>query len=76
MRLFYINRKSQAMPDELTWSHYIELLPLKNKDIINYYIDITVKNNLSTRQLREHIKSKEYERLDDKAKYKLVKYYY
>ena len=72
MRLYYTNRKSQALPDELTWSHYIELLPLKDKNKINYYIDITIKNNLSTRELREHIKSKEYERLDENTKLKLI----
>lgn len=60
------------MSEELTWSHYIELLPLKNRDVINYYIDITIKNNLSTRQLRERFKNKEYERLDDKTKDKLI----
>ena len=48
----------QAVPGELTWSHYIELLPLKDKNKIKYYIDITIKNNLSTRQLRERIKNK------------------
>ena len=72
MRLYYTNRKSQALPDELTWSHYIELLPLKDKNKINYYIDITIKNNLSTRELRERIKSKEYERLDENTKLKLI----
>ena len=73
MRLYYTNRKSQALPDELTWSHYIELLPLKDKNKINYYIDITIKNNLSTRELRERIKNKEYERLDEKTKLKIIK---
>lgn len=58
----------------MTWSHYIELLPLKDKNKIKYYIDITIKNNLSTRQLRERIKNKEYERLDEKTKYKLIKH--
>ena len=72
MRQFYENGIHQSVPGELTWSHYIELLPLKNKDVMNYYIDITLKNNLSTRQLRERIKNKEYERLDDNTKLKLI----
>ena len=74
MRQFYENGIHQAVPGELTWSHYIELLPLKDKNKIKYYIDITIKNNLSTRQLRERIKNKEYERLDEKTKYKLIKH--
>ena len=52
---------------------YIELLPLKDINKIKYYIDITIKNNLSTRQLRERIKNKEYERLDENTKLKLIK---
>ena len=72
MRQFYESKIFQAVPEKLTWSHYIELLPLKNRDVINYYIDITIKNNLSTRQLRERFKNKEYERLDDKTKDKLI----
>ena len=39
---------------------------------INYYIDITIKQNLSYRKLGEKIKQKEYERLDDKTKLKLI----
>ena len=73
IRLFYEFGKSQPVADQLTWSHYIELLPLKNKEKINYYIDIVIKNNLSKRELRERIKNKEYERLDESTKLKLIK---
>ena len=41
-------------------------------DCINYYIFISVKMNLSYRQLREKIKNKEYDRLDEKTKLKLI----
>ena len=61
-----------TLSTQLTWSHYCELLPIKDINIINYYIDITIKQNLSVRELRNKIKSKEYERLDDKTKYKLM----
>ena len=64
--------KGAAMPHQLSWSHYQELLPLKNVDEINYYIDAVVKNNFSFRELRERIRTKEYERLGDKAKKKLI----
>lgn len=40
---------------------------------MNYYINVCIKNRLSKRQLQEKIKSKEYERLDDKTKTKLIK---
>ncbi len=74
MRKFYlVFSKSQALPDQLTWSHCVELLHFDNIEVINYYIDISVKLNLSYRQLRERIKNKEYERLDEKTKLKLQK---
>ena len=72
MRKFYNLLKSQPVADQLTWSHYVELLPLKNINEINYYIKITINQNLSKRQLRAKIKNKEYERLDEKTKEKLI----
>ena len=73
MRKFYILfTKSQAVPDQLTWSHYIELLKLDDIDSVNYYIDISVKLNLSYRKLHEKIKNNEYERLDKNTKLKLI----
>ena len=74
MRKFYNFQKGQPPFALLTWSHYLQLLPLKDKDKINYYIDITLKNNLSKRQLCERIKNNEYERLDDKTKQKLIEH--
>ena len=66
------NQKWSPVATELTWSHYVELLPLKNINKINYYIKITINQNLSKRELRERIKNKEYERLDEKTKEKLI----
>ena len=64
MRKFYLLfRKVQALPAQLSWSHCIELIKLNSYDEINYYIYITEANNLSYRELRERIKSKEYERI-------------
>ena len=71
MRLFYEYAKSQPVADQLSWSHYIILLPLKDNNKINYYIQISVQNNLSKRELIQRIKSKEYERLDEATKLKL-----
>ena len=53
----------QALTVQLSWSHCIELIKLNSYDEINYYIYITEANNLSYRELRERIKSKEYERI-------------
>jgi len=73
MRKFYnIFSKSQAVPDQLTWSHYIELISINDINKINYYIDISIDMNLSYRQLREKIKNNEYERLPESTKQKLI----
>ena len=73
MRKFYLlQSKGQALPAQLSWSHYCELLSLKDMNEITYYIDISIKQNLSYRQLREKIKNKEYQRLDDNTKLKLI----
>ena len=48
------------------------LLPLKNVDEIKYYIDVCEKRNLTKRELESLIKSKEYERLSEETKNKLV----
>ena len=56
----------------LTWSHYVELLPLKDINKISYYIKICNQRNLDVRSLRNAIKSNEYERLSEETKNKLV----
>ena len=71
MRLFYEYGKSQPIADQLSWSHYIELLPIKDKDKLKYYLNLSIKQNLSRNDLRKRIKNNEYERLDDKIKEKL-----
>ena len=72
MRQFYILFKNIAPPAQLSWSHYQELLSIKDINVINYYIEICIKYNLSRNKLREKIKSKEYERLSDNTKNKLI----
>ena len=75
MRQFYVvfnNEIWSTMSTKLTWSHYVELLPLKDVKEINYYINITGEYNLGVRELREKIKNREYQRLDDKTKLKLI----
>ena len=70
--LFFKEQKWSPVATELTWSHYCELLSLENIDEIKYYVQIAEANNLSVRELRNRIKSKEYERLDSKTKEKLI----
>ena len=73
MRRFYLLfEKGPTMSARLSWSHYKELLIIKNNDEINYYINITERYNLSVRELRERIKNKEYQRLDNNTKLKLI----
>jgi predicted nuclease of restriction endonuclease-like (RecB) superfamily len=51
-----------ALPTQLTWSHFTEILPLKTQEAKLYYINETVRGYLSTRQLRQMINRKAYER--------------
>ena len=60
------------MATNLTWSHFCEVLALRDINKINYYLNISIKNNLSKRELRNKIKSNEYERLDEETKNKLI----
>ena len=72
-RQFYLKiEKGAALRHQLSWTHYRELLTLDNINELNYYVEITIEQNLSYRQLREKIKTKEYQRLDDNAKLKLI----
>ena len=69
MRQFYIIfEKGQPMADQLTWTNLSILLPIKDENKRNYYINMCIKQNLSKRQLIELIKSNAYERLSYKDK--------
>ena len=75
MRKFYEifnSEKLNTLCSILTWSHYRELITLKNVDAINYYIKICVQRNLNVRSLKNAIQSNEYERLSEKIKNKLI----
>ena len=73
MKKFYLlNLKLATVSPKLSYSHYVELLSKNNTDEINYYIMIVEQQNLSVRQLRERIKNKEYERLDEATREKLI----
>ena len=69
-RFYVIFSKCPTLSDKLSYSHYCEIMWL-NQEKINYYIKISEEQNLTVRELRKKIKSKEYERLDEKTKEKL-----
>ncbi len=72
-RQFYLMvEKGAPVAHLLTWSHYVELLTIKDINKLTYYINISVSQNLSKRELRNKIKSKEYERLNKETKNKLI----
>ena len=73
MRKFYLFQKGQPLAAKsINWTHYTILLSLKNIDEIYYYIGQITNRNLSKRQLQDAIKAKEYERLPESTKNKLI----
>ena len=58
----------------LTWSNIRILLPIKNENKRNYYINMCIKKNLSKRELQKEIKNNAFERLSlaDKENIKLI----
>ena len=72
LKFYELNEKVQTLSAQLSWPYYCELLSFENTDKINYYIELVKNNNLSVRQLRERIKSNEYERLPEFTKNKLL----
>lgn len=60
-----------TLSHHLAWNHYLKILPLKEIGEINYYINVTIRDNLSIRALAERIKSDEYGRLSLETKIKL-----
>ena len=71
-QFYYIIAKGVALPHQLSWSHILSLLPIDDINEINYYIDISIKQSLSYRELRNKIKNNEYHRLDTEIKNKLI----
>ena len=73
MKKFYLLvQKLATVSPKLSYNHYVELLSLKDIAEIKYYFKIVENKNISIRQLREKIKSKEYERLPKETKEKLI----
>ncbi|HEY9262700.1 PDDEXK nuclease domain-containing protein [Chitinophaga sp.] len=47
---------------QLSWSHFVELLPLKNQDAKLFYAQVAVSQALGIRDLRKQISTKTFER--------------
>ena len=75
MKQFYNmlkDEKVSQLATQLSWSHYVELLPLKNIDEIKYYINVCKEKNIGRNLLREKIRNNEYKRLPLETKNKLA----
>lgn len=75
MRQFYLEFPIvQSVIAQLTWTHILKILPIKNENECNYYINQTIINHLSVRELDKEIKSKSFDRLSyaDKENTKLL----
>ena len=68
----FSNEKWSTLSTKLGWSQYVELLPIKDENKLEYYLNICIKYNIGVRELRNRIKSKEYERLSENAKAKII----
>ena len=62
-QLFLLFPKASTLWTKLNWSHYKLILPIKNENERNYYINLVILNNLSVRELRREIKNKAFDRL-------------
>ena len=72
MKRLYLFLKVHPVGAQLTMSHYRILFSLKNDSEINYYIRECINHNYSKRELQERIKNKEYYRLNDETRNKLI----
>ena len=76
IRQFYdlfSDEKWSTMWTKLCWSHYREVLSLKDIDEIRYYLNESENNNLTQRQLHELIKRDAYNRLSINIKDKIIR---
>ena len=75
MRLFYLTFPIlESVIPKLSWTHYMQLLTIRNPNERNYYINLAILNNLSVRDLKKEIKNKTFDTLSytDKEHVKLI----
>lgn len=72
IKQFYnIIEKVPTLSGKLTWSHWYEMLSFDDINKIEYYVNQCEVYNLDVRQLRNKIKSNEYERIPDDVRNRL-----
>ena len=78
MRQFYLTfPKSHALSDQLSWTHYRLLMRVENENARNFYLEESIKEKWSTRQLERQITTLFYERiLSSKNKNKMAQEIY
>lgn len=64
MRLLYVKYpKSQTLSDQLSWSHYVELLSVSDDLACSFYEKECLANHWSVRELERQVNSMLFERL-------------
>ena len=64
MRRFYLEYpKQQTLSVKLSWSHYCELLSIKNKEERDFYEKECINSNWSVRELKRQLETSLFERL-------------
>lgn len=78
MRQFYLTfPKSYALRSQLSWTHYRLLMRVENENARNFYLEESIRENWSTRQLERQITTLFYERiLSSKNKEKVAQEIY
>ncbi|MCL1917555.1 MAG: DUF1016 N-terminal domain-containing protein [Peptococcaceae bacterium] len=51
-----------AVTAQLSWTHFVEILPIKSQEAKLFYLNEAARGLISTRQLRKMISRKAYER--------------
>ena len=57
-----------SLMSQLSWTHYVILIGVKNKDVREFYEGQIIQNNWSVRELEKQIKSKLHERIRKECK--------
>jgi predicted nuclease of restriction endonuclease-like (RecB) superfamily len=64
MRQFYLTfQNAKSLLSQLSWTHYLELIKIKNKEEREWYLNESIKGNLSSRQLHRLITTFTYNRV-------------
>ena len=51
---------------QVSWTNIVKIIPIKDENKRNYYVNLCIANNLSKRELIKEIKTNSYERLVNK----------